>query len=55
MIPALKHYDVKNVYIHQPSLTRAGLKQTELPKEFELVDDEKLCKLVAITDQVMVF
>ena len=55
MIPALKHYDVKNVYIHQPSLARAGLKQTELPNEFELLDDEKLGRLVAITDQVMVF
>ncbi|MFT5321877.1 MAG: tRNA 2-thiouridine synthesizing protein C [Pseudohongiellaceae bacterium] len=55
MIPALKHYDVENIYIHQPSLARAGLKQIDLPNEFKLLDDEKLGKLVATTDQVMVF
>ena len=55
MIPALKLYDVKNVYIHQSSLVRTGLKQAQLPNQFELLDDIKLGDLVADADQVMVF
>ena len=55
MIPALKIYDVNNVYVHQPSLSSAGLDLAQLPEEFELLDDPKLGELMAAADHVMVF
>ena len=55
MIPALKLYDVKSVYAHEPSLITADLPRTQLSEDVELVDNEELKNLIAQADQVLIF
>lgn len=55
MIPALKLYDVKTVYAHEPSLGAVNLSPAQLSEDIEVLGNDKLKSLIAQADQVLVF
>lgn len=55
MIPALTLYEVKSVYVHQPSATHYDLSDLDYVEDMEAIDDSRLKTLVEMSDHVMVF